>query len=359
MRDTRNTVLLLVLLCLGNIYAHPIPSNPVLSLYSLHSSDDGLMRSVARRWEVKSKEGNQFKVIVPKPEALQFLAIAPKAQLIEPDMAAALRKKVGADRAGWRNLQGVHAELDKIADDYPMIATVDTYGKSMEGRALKVLRLQGKTPLSQRAPAVAITSATHGDELITVEVVMELLQEMVSKYGTDTRITRMIDSHEIFFIPVVNPDGYVRMERYSNGVDPNRDYPWPESPNRNPNPAIKAIMDFFASHDVKGSLDYHSTGGMIMYPWAYTHQSLHQEDKEKFAEITRNMASTNGYRHGPIADVIYVAKGSSADYYYWKLKTTSLAIEIRRDGSASLIPEMTRENRESTWQFIESITPDR
>lgn len=65
--------------------------------------------------------------------------------------------------------------------------------------------------------------------------------------------------------------------------------------------------------------------------------------------------------HSPIpqnpilSKVIYVAKGSSADYYYWKLGERSLGIEIRQDGSPSFIPRMIKENRESTWRFIESF----
>ncbi len=44
--------------------------------------------------------------------------------------------------------------------------------------------------------------------------------------------------------------------------------------------------------------------------------------------VAAKMASTNGYAYGAIASTIYIAKGSSADYHYWKTKSLSLAVEM-------------------------------
>ncbi len=67
------------------------------------------------------------------------------------------------------------------------------------------------------------------------------------------------------------------------------------------------------------------------------------------------MAAHNGFEFGQISKIIYVAKGSSADYYYWKFGTKSLGIELSQEGSSSLIPNPVKENLESTLTFIESF----
>jgi hypothetical protein len=96
-------------------------------------------------------------------------------------------------------------------------------------------------------------------------------------------------------------------------------------------------------------MDIHSSGAMIMYPWAYTMEPITSVDQKEFHELTRQMSSFNGYRYGQISKVIYIAKGSSADYYYWKNKTAAIAIEV---GSSSITGALS-ELKDSIWAFIE------
>jgi hypothetical protein len=330
-----------------------VPQNPVLSKYYVEPRSAAAMQEIGRRFEVQLRQGAGYVVIVPAAEAKRLAGLAGTLRLIDADMAASLQRQVRAERAGWRDYQSVQSELQQLASQYPDIASVEKYGESMEKRALNVLRLSGRT-LAQR-PQLVITAATHGDELITVEVVMGLVQELVKGYGNDARLTKMVDDHELYFVPIVNPDGYVRQQRYCNGLDPNRNYPYPTKPNVKSNPAIQALMDFFGKHQIKGSMDFHSAAGMVMFPWAYTYDAIPGADHDEMDSLTSRMAQTNGYSHGQIAQTIYVAPGSSADYYYWKFGTRALAIEISQDGSTSLIPSMLDENREMTWKFIEAF----
>lgn len=69
------------------------------------------------------------------------------------------------------------------------------------------------------------------------------------------------------------------------------------------------------------------------------------------------MSQTNGYRTGQIADVMYVAKGSSADFYSWKMNTAALAIELSR-GTVSNAQELARlvdEIDEPLMRFVEAF----
>ena len=71
--------------------------------------------------------------------------------------------------------------------------------------------------------------------------------------------------------------------------------------------------------------------------------------------LTTLMAKENGYVHGPIATTIYVAKGSSSDYYFWKHNTVSVAMELGRSKAPPVgeISASVDETRESVWRFLE------
>lgn len=330
------------------------PQNPVLSRYRFFPQSDSQMRKIAERFSVEHRHGNAFEILVPVPQTQEFFALASGAELLQADISADFDFLEDGDAKGFHTFETVAAEIQKIAAAHPDLAVLDTYGKSMEGRPLYVLRLSSKNGAAKKTQ-IALSAATHGNEISTVEVVMGILNHLVQKNGLDPRVTALLEKYEIYFLPVINPDGYVRRERFANGVDPNREYPWPQNPNRNPNPCIRNVMQFFANHDIKGSIDFHSKGGMIMYPWAYTYQGVKPEDKTFFDQTTAKMAGFNHYVHGPIATVIYIAPGSSADYYYWKFGTRSLGIELSGEGSSSFVPALLNENLESTLAFIESL----
>lgn len=348
-------VLILTIFFLGGARLQDqAPQNPVLSKYRFVPKNDAQMQKIAYAFSVEHRNGNAFEILVPVPETKTFLELAPGAELLQADISARFNALDSEHFAGFHTFDSVGSELRQIADKYPDLVTLDKYGESMEGRPLHVLRLLTKSGLAKKKQ-VAITSATHGNEISTVEVVFGILNHIIQNRESDTRIKNILDNYELYFLPVINPDGYVRKERFANGIDPNRDYPWPQKPDRNPNPCIKNVMAFFASHEIKGSIDYHSSGGMIMYPWAYTTKAVEANDKKFFHDLTGKMAKLNGYVYGPIATTIYIAPGSSADYYYWKFGTKSLGIELSREGSSSLIPSLVKENLNSTLTFIEGI----
>lgn len=331
--------------------------DPILSSYFVVPKDQTTMNRVADLFEVTSRRGKGYEVIVPASRVKELKALVPDAQELEADIHAIFNRLNADYLAGYHTFDTVQAHLKRIVAEHPEIASLVEYGKSKEGRPLLALKLSDNVGLDEAEPELLMTSATHGDELITVEVLMGILDSLVQGYGTNARLTNMVDGHELYFIPAVNPDGYFRKSRYANGVDPNREYPWPEMPERNPNECIKGIMDFVMGRDFKASIDYHASGKMVMYPWSYTSQPVDSIDQKIFAELTRKMAATNGYVHGQIPDVIYVAKGSSADFYYWKANMKAIAIEI---GDSKVPPTSSigfhlDKNLEAAYLFIESF----
>ncbi|MGZ3695675.1 MAG: M14 family metallopeptidase [Bdellovibrionota bacterium] len=348
-----------LLLALLSLTAHA--QDPVLSSYELASPDTATLAAVAKYFDVDHARGNNLEIIVPQNQASLLLAIAPRAKLIEADTAAANQAKLRTFRKnnflltqnGYHSYDQVQAWMHSIPQQYPFASVVD-YGISPKGRVFSALRLNnGNSP----KPVLLITAATHGDELITTEVTMALVNQMLAAYGKDTRFTQMIDRHDIYIVPTLNADGFTATARYDGNADPNRSYPWPGNPTAKPTPSIAAIIKLFEAIHPVASLDFHAYGGMIMYPWAYTHDAIDSTNKARLESLTTSMAAENHYAHGPISDVIYIAQGSSADYYFWKAGTNGIAIEMGDDKipDPSEFPAYINAIGNSTWKFVEAF----
>lgn len=327
----------------------------VLSNYRFSPIADAQISSVAEKYEVHQEHDGSFEVIVPTTETRDFLKLVPQAELVEWDIKDIFRR-MDESEPGWREQYHKFSDVENILRDYdknyPKLAHLETYGKSAQGRPLYALRL---TAATSRAPEIMLTASTHGDELITVEVILAIMERLVKGFETDPRITRMLSTHVIYIVPVVNPDGFVSTDRYDNGVDPNRSFPWSENPSASSTASIKALIKFFSDHNFLGSIDFHASGQLLMYPWGYTQSAVEKSQADWYRETTAAMAKINGYRAGQISRILYVAKGSSADYWQWKNGTHALGIEMATSKipSPSQIPAVVKENMESTLLFIE------
>lgn len=336
----------------------------VLSSYKITRPAEETMQKIAKRFEVVRRLPDGFEILVPAVDKRELLALDPKATLLRADITEApfVRSAPGLGFANlqpvdYRTLEDVQTEMVALAKAHPDIAQLITYGESQQHRPLMALKISDNVTADEGEPQIMLTAATHGDEVITTEILMNLLNRLVDNYGKDARLSAMIENREIYFIPVVNVDGFYYRTRYDNNVDPNRSYPYPKNPNATPTASIRGLIDFFNSHNFAGSLDFHAYGELIMYPWAYTYQPIEEEYRAPFHALAGAMAQTNRYTYGPISKVIYVAEGSSADYYFWQKKTKAFAIEVGRakQPNPTQIQAYTEAQAEPLWRFIESF----
>lgn len=293
--------------------------------------------------KVVSSYDSGYEVAIAEDKIDQLKAISPQSfDLSEKQVSA-------------YSFSSMETKLKQLAQDYPNLATLTTYGTSRQGRPQYALVVSNKfNPESK--PQYMITAATHGNEVITVDTVLGLAERLLKGFDTDERMAKFVNYKEIHFIPAVCVDSYVAQTRENEGRDPNRDYPWPDRPSRNPVKAIADIIAYFEAHDFVGTMDYHSAASMYMYPWAYTYDPIPADDKARLDALTTHMAETNGFAHGDIASTIYIAAGSSADYYYWKKRSNAIAVEVSHNLAYN---DATEENAEATWRFLEAPLPSR
>lgn len=127
----------------------------------------------------------------------------------------------------------------KLVEDYPNLAKLHTAGKSVKNRELWALEISGdidKRPLL--TPMFKYVANMHGDESVGRQLVIYLAQYLLSNYGRDDRVTRLLNSTDIYLMPSMNPDGFENSQegeceskpKYvgrtnENEVDLNRDFP--------------------------------------------------------------------------------------------------------------------------------------
>jgi len=329
-------------------------SEEVIRSFQVSKQNQNLPK-IARDFEIVKRNKKGFVVYVLKEEVPKFLKLATHAVLLEKDINSALKNNKTL-LAGYKDFSQVQKIIKDYQTDFPALAKFVPYGKSKKGQPLFALKISDNVQREENERKIMLTAATHGDELITVEVLMALTKKLLYGYAKNPRFKEIIDNSEIYIIPVVNPDGFTRRSRYAGRYDPNRQYPWPARPNAGGKvPSINAIMKFYEKINFSGSIDFHASGKMVMFPWGYTRDNIRAAEYKIFNDLTKAMSTQNNYQYGAISRVIYVAKGSSADYYYWKNNGLALGVELasQKVPSASKIPRIVKEAEEMTWTFLE------
>jgi hypothetical protein len=344
------------ILLLAFVPSHAHAVDDTLSRWWVSGEQTTALDRVAREFEVRRGALGGYEVIVPDAREAGFRASVSDAVLLERDIEAYtrwVRENMREGLPGYHTFEMVEAKLKQIARDYPEIASMGTYGTSLEGRPLFYLKISKNARVEEDEPNIMLLGGTHGDEFIGVEVVLGIMDGLVKGYGLDPRLTRLVDSEAVYIMPVVNPDGFVRGRRHANGIDPNRDYPWQDDPNHISNPCIANLIRFFEAHAVLGAVDYHASGEMVMYPWAWTREAVSGDDAAMYEDLSRRMAATNGYEYGQISRLMYIALGSSVDFFYWKKKAVGLGIELAHSKAPHKPQEVVQENLDAAWVYLE------
>lgn len=105
---------------------------------------------------------------------------------------------------------GLQEEILRTAQQNPALTKVVSIGKTVQGKdilALKVTKNAKKTKDGDK-PAVLYMSNQHAREWITPEMTRRLMHHTVDNYGKDPRVTKLVDSTELWFLLSANPDGY-------------------------------------------------------------------------------------------------------------------------------------------------------
>lgn len=229
-------------------------------------------------------------------------------------------------------------QLNTWKSEAPDLTEVGTYGKTARNKDVYYIRVRNNFD-DEPKPKVLITACLHGNEPWSTGCVMAYVGNILASYGKDVDITELVNSRDIYFVPVVSPDSYPH-SRHVDGVDPNRDFPGPRRPNHRSTPSVAAIQDFFNKIKPNAVISGHTYGRIFLSPYGDNNQ-LPPHNAE-FTRIIGEMARLCRYRFIRASQMynspIY---GSEVDWYY-------------RNGAFSVVMEFGTHQRKPTQSEINS-----
>ncbi len=124
--------------------------------------------------------------------------------------AATATSPLPSGRDAYRTLADYNADIDALVAQRPDIARKLTLPhKSLDGRTVYGIEIgrDVRAPEDGR-PVFALFGVHHAREWPSGELAMEFAIDLVKSYGTDQRITGLLDQARVVVVPVVNVDGF-------------------------------------------------------------------------------------------------------------------------------------------------------
>ncbi len=268
----------------------------------------------------------------------------------------------------YYTLDQYHQFMIQTAAQYPDICALVQVGTSIQNRPLYFLKISDNVNVPEGEPKFKYISSIHGNEVVGYDMCIRLIQLLASEYGTNTRITNLVNGTEIWICPMMNPDGYVLGQRYNAaGVDLNRNFPMPTG-NQHPDghnwqPETTAIMDFGNAHNFILSANFHGGALVMNYPWDYTYVLAPDDALLQAAALTYSIHNPPMYNSTEFPQGItngaawYVITGSMQDWNYGYTDCMDITAEIGNNmwPPASQLPTFWAQNQESMLSYMEFV----
>lgn len=309
-----------------------------------------------------------------------------------------------AQDAKYHTYAEAMAQIDADIAAHPSLMSKQVIGKSHQGRDIVAVRITSGTNPDAAKPEVLFTHHQHAREHLTVEMALYLLKEFGNGYGSDPRVTKMVDNRVIWIVPDVNPDGGEydiatgtyrnwRKNRQPNsgssnvGTDLNRNwnFKWGCCGGSSGNtgsetyrgraaesaPEVKVVSDFVRSRKVNGkqrikaAIDFHTYSELVMWPFGWTYDEtapgMTKDDHDAFAKVGKSMAASNGYTPEQSSE-LYITDGAIDDWLWGDQKVFAYTFEMYPSSAAaggfyppaSVIDRETARNRDAVLQLLEN-----
>ncbi|MBU0640688.1 MAG: immune inhibitor A [Planctomycetes bacterium] len=351
---------------------------PVKSLIRVDVSTEEAvqaLKQVLRSWDVAGTvaPGKSLDLVVDETERLLLEAEAIPFEVVIED----IEKEQAATRASYHTFAGMESALATMASSYPAITQLTSLGDSWEGRDIWCLEISDNPGVDEGEVGVAYMGLHHAREWPSLEVSLDIADRLTSEYGVDPTITNLVNSHRIWVIPCVNPDGYVychdqghdwRKNRHyfsqfgTYGVDLNRNYAGSSNgvpdgawgsvgaasvshnsdqevymgPAPFSEPETQVIRDFCNTRDITILITYHTHGELVLWSWGYDGSSQ-TDDNAIMVSIGQGIAGQIGGQYGGTytpqqSAYLYPTTGDTTDwaygYSYYELGKNTLAYTI-------------------------------
>ena len=266
------------------------------------------------------------------------------------------------------------AELDSLVTLYPHIMRVDSIGVSTQDTmTIWAVKISDNVDVEEDEPSILYHGVHHAEEVLGLEICMYMMHDLLSRYGFDSHVNWWVDNIEIWFVPLMNPEGHkvvtdgldvtFRKNKRDNnnnglfdfvpeiggdidGVDPNRNYDfnwdrgdtnWSSDYYRGPAPFSEsenqAIRDLALEQRFAFAILYHSartgTKEVIYYPWRWGDKHppdfpIIMDTAERVAELVGRDDGTGNYT--PWCSSLRAP--FARDWFYVRTGTIPILIEV-------------------------------
>lgn len=297
------------------------------------------------------KYGQYIDIVTNNEEVNRLRSSGYNIEIIHDDLVAFYQSRFEKDKSmgGYHTYIEVNAALDSMHTLYPSITSNRiNIGSTLEGKTIWALKISDNPTLDEDEPEVYYNALTHAREPMGMEVLLYFMWHLLHNYGTDSLATYLVNNRELWFVPVVNPDGY----EYNRQTDPNGGGMWRKNRrncgsgygidlNRNfgymwgyddegsspycsdetyrgsgpfSEPETQVLRDFVNGKNFVMCLDNHTYGMYLLYPWGYAR--LYTKHQNLFVAIAETMAVFNGHSIGTSWELLYPTNGASDDWEY-------------------------------------------
>lgn len=369
------------------------------------AAPEDVTRLTSGGWDVLEARGPNYLLVLGNAQTERELTAAGFVVRMEYELDTSLTESPLTYYSGYRTVAEHYAHLDAVAAAKPGLARVvdygDSWGKLSGGpiqndlKAICLTRLApgdcALTPNSAK-PRFLLMAAIHARELSTAEMAWRWMDYLAYGYETDPEVTALLDSTEVWVIPVANPDGRIKVEEGgaapylqrknlndfpggcanpptgSNqaGVDLNRNasFQWgvagtsadpcsqvylgasaasePEQYSleqlfRNlwPDQRGPALSDTAPLTATGAMLTLHTYSNLILLPWSWTEcfgqpcpTGLRAPNDAGLRSFAFRMSFYNGYNTGQGSEILYAASGVTDDWAYGQLGVAGATFEI-------------------------------
>lgn len=320
------------------------------------------------------------------------------------------------DIPGYRTYQQLTSELMTLQAQHPNLVNVQSIGSTWATQyadqgfsayqdydhQLWAIKLSDNVSEYEDEPCFYFVGEHHAREPISLEMVMAILNHLLDGYGSDPELTSIVDNSQIWFVPLLNPDGHkividqtevwwrknlqdnnsnhtIDIGNQGNGADGadlnrNYGYEWgfmnasgsPSSITYHGSEAFsevetQAFRDLLAAWPFLAGISYHTYGEYVLYPFGYMYDIISPDATEQQA-LANAMASTisgqNGGHYSPMPSYqLYPVSGSSDDWAYGSEGIFAYTIEMATEfiPPASDVPLIIQNNLSAAMLLLDRV----
>ncbi|XP_051537619.1 carboxypeptidase D, b [Myxocyprinus asiaticus] len=213
----------------------------------------------------------------------------------------------------YYNYVDLTGRLKSFSKKYPQICSLSTIGQSVEGRELWVMRVttSPRTDVPGK-PRFKYVGNIHGNEALSRQVLVYLIEHLLTQYGTDVGVTELVNQTDIYILPSMNPDGFEKAvegdcsdgdkgRENAKHKDLNRSFPdqfEPSSETSNDVPEVTAVMRWIIKKKFVLSGSLHGGSVVASYPFdSSSHETSGYYSSTPDDALFRYLARTYAENH--------------------------------------------------------------